>query len=346
MDVEAKVRGEKGNQTLMKHYLITGGAGFIGSHLSEVLLARGDSVTVIDDLSTGRIDNIDPLTANANFRFAIETISNEIVLDRLASECDILIHLAAVVGVKLVVESPVHTITTNINGTEVVLKAARRYRVPTLIASTSEVYGKGLSLPFAEDDDVLLGATRHHRWAYAASKMVDEFLGLAYHREYGLPVTLFRLFNTVGPRQVGRYGMVMPRFVGAALAGEPLTVYGTGTQSRCFCHVQDVVRAIIALSEEPSAAGQVYNIGATQPISILNLAKRVIELTGSSSEIVFVPYKEVYPEGFEDMQRREPDTSRLHELTGWTPERTLDDIIRDIVHWLRDNNSQDKSFAS
>jgi UDP-glucose 4-epimerase len=319
----------------MTHYLITGGAGFIGSHLSEAILARGDTVTIIDDMSTGRFENIEPMTANPNFRFAVETITNENVLDRLASECDIIIHLAAVVGVKLVVDSPVHTITTNINGTEVVLKAARRYRVPTLIASTSEVYGKGLRLPFAEDDDVLLGATRNHRWAYAASKMVDEFLGMAYHREYGLPVTLFRLFNTVGPRQVGRYGMVMPRFVSAALAGEPLTVYGTGTQSRCFCHVQDVVRAIVALAQEPSAAGKVYNIGATEPISILDLAKRVIELTQSASEITFVPYREVYPEGFEDMQRRQPDISRLHDLTGWMPESSLDDIIADIADWLR-----------
>lgn len=319
----------------MTHYLITGGAGFIGSHLCEALLARGDAVTIIDDLSTGRFENIEPLVSNPRFRFAIETITNEIVLDRLASECDAIIHLAAVVGVKLVVDAPVRTITTNINGTEAVLKAARRYRAPTLIASTSEVYGKGLRLPFAEDDDVLLGATRHHRWAYAASKMIDEFLGMAYHREYGLPVTLFRLFNTVGPRQVGRYGMVMPRFVGAALAGEPLTVYGTGTQSRCFCHVQDVVRAIIALADEPSAAGQLYNIGATESISILDLARRVIELTQSSSGITFVPYQKVYPEGFEDMERRQPDTSRLYQLTGWKPERTLDEIIQDIADWLK-----------
>jgi UDP-glucose 4-epimerase len=319
----------------MTHYLITGGAGFVGSHLSEALLARGDTVTAIDDLSTGRFENIEPLTNNADFRFAIETITNENVLDRLASECDVIIHLAAVVGVKLVVDSPVHTITTNVNGTEVVLKAARRYRVPTLLASTSEVYGKGLRLPFGEDDDVLLGATRNHRWAYAASKMVDEFLGMAYYREYGLPVTLFRLFNTVGPRQVGRYGMVMPRFVGAALAGEPLTVYGTGTQSRCFCHVQDVVRAIIALAKEPSAAGNLYNIGATEPISILDLAKRVIALTNSASEITFVKYEQVYPEGFEDMQRRQPDTTRVQQLIGWKPEHSLDDIILDIAAWLR-----------
>jgi len=319
----------------MTHYLITGGAGFVGSHLSEALLARGDAVTVIDDLSTGRFENIQPMTENADFRFAVETIRNETVLDRLASECDAIIHLAAVVGVKLVVDAPVHTITTNINGTEAILQAARRYRLPTLIASTSEVYGKGLRLPFSEDDDVLLGATRNHRWAYAASKMVDEFLGMAYHREYGLPVTLFRLFNTVGPRQVGRYGMVMPRFVAAALAGEPLTVYGTGTQSRCFCHVRDVIRAIVALADEPASAGNLYNIGATTPISILDLAKRVIELTESSSEIVFVPYEKAYPEGFEDMQRRQPDTSRLHQLTGWAPEHELDDIILDIANWLK-----------
>jgi UDP-glucose 4-epimerase len=319
----------------MTHYLITGGAGFIGSHLSERLLSHGEWVTVIDDLSTGCFENIEPLTAHPHFRFAVETIANETVLDRLVSECDTIIHLAAAVGVRLVVEKPVHTITTNISRTDDVLKAARRYRVPTLLASSSEVYGKGLRLPFAEDDDVLLGSTRYHRWAYAVSKMVDEFLGIAYYREYGLPVTSFRLFNTVGPRQVGRYGMVMPRFVGAALTGKPLTVYGTGEQSRCFCHVSDVVRAIAALAQEPSAAGKIYNIGANEPITILSLAERVIQLTESTSEITLVPYHEVYPQGFEDMHRRQPDTSRIRALTGWVPEHTLDDAILDIAHWMK-----------
>ena len=311
----------------MPHFLITGGAGFIGSHLSRALLARGDRVTIVDNLST--------MVTHPNFRFAIDSITNEAVLDRLASECDVIVHLAAAVGVKLVVERPVHTITTNVDGTAAVLQAARRYRAKTLIASTSEVYGKGLRVPFNEDDDVLLGATCRHRWAYAASKMVDEFLGLAYYKEFGLPVVLFRLFNTVGPRQIGRYGMVMPRFVRAALAGEPIPVYGDGTQSRCFCHVQDAVRAMIALSQEPAAAGRVFNIGSTEQISILDLAKRVRSLTGSSSDIVLVPYEQAYGEGFEDMQRRLPDIGRIQQLLGWTPEYSLDQIILDIADWLR-----------
>jgi UDP-glucose 4-epimerase len=316
-------------------FLITGGAGFIGSHLSQALLTRGDSVTVIDDLSTGRFENIEPLTTNPRFRFAIDSITNETVLDRLASECDVIIHLAAAVGVKLVVEFPVRTITTNVGGTEAVLKSARRYRAKTLIASSSEVYGKGLRVPFREDDDVLLGATCRHRWAYAASKMVDEFLGLAYHREFHLPVVLFRLFNTVGPKQVGRYGMVMPRFISAALAGEPLTVYGDGSQSRCFCHVRDSIRAIIALAQEPSANGRVFNVGSVEQTSILDLAKRIIELTSSSSKITLIPYEQAYGEGFEDMQRRSPDITRIKQLVGWSPEYTLDQIILDIAAWLK-----------
>jgi UDP-glucose 4-epimerase len=319
----------------MTHFLITGGAGFIGSHLCRALLAHDDRVTIIDDLSTGCFENIEPLTTHPHFRFAIDSIANEMVLDRLASECDVIVHLAAAVGVKLVVERPVHTITTNIGGTEAVLKAARRYRAKTLIASTSEVYGKGLRVPFNEDDDVLLGATWRNRWAYAATKMVDEFLGLAYFHEFGLPVVLFRLFNTVGPRQVGRYGMVMPRFVSAALAGEPLTVYGDGAQSRCFLHVQDAVRAIVALAQEPAAVGRVFNIGSTEPISILDLAKRVLALTASPSDIVFVPFEQAYGAGFEDMQYRMPDIGRIQQLLGWTPEYSLDQIVLDIANWLQ-----------
>ncbi len=320
----------------MTRFLITGGAGFIGSHLSEALLASGDTVTIIDDLSTGRFENVEHLASNPRFRFAIDNINNETVLDRLASECDVIVHLAAAVGVKLVVQFPVHTITTNIGGTEAVLRAARRYRAKTLIASTSEVYGKGLRAPFHEDDDVLIGPTNRHRWAYAASKMVDEFLGMAYHREFGLPVISFRLFNTVGPRQIGRYGMVMPRFVSAALSGEPLTVYGDGTQSRCFCHVKDAVRAITSLSKAPAAEGQVFNVGATEQISILDLARRVISLTDSASETIFVPYEQAYAEGFEDLQRRSPDITRIQQFLGWTPEYSLDEIILDIARWLRD----------
>jgi len=315
-------------------FLITGGSGFIGSHLAEALLARGDTVTIIDNLSTGRFENVQHLVASPRFSFAIDSITNEIVLDRLASQCDIMIHLAATVGVDLVVRSPVQTILTNVDGTEVVLRTARRYRARTLIASSSEVYGKGARVPFHEDDDVLLGPTCRARWAYAASKMIDEFLGMAYHHEYGLPVVPFRLFNTVGPRQVGRYGMVMPRFVSAALAGKTLQVYGDGSQIRCFCHVQDVVRAIIALAEEPTAIGRVFNIGSTEPISILDLARRVITLTDSSSDIAFVPYDQAYAEGFEDMARRVPDTTRIRQAIGWTPQFTLDDIILDVAHWL------------
>ena len=319
----------------MSRFLITGGAGFIGSHLAEALLAQGEQVTIIDNLSTGQFSNVEHLVGNPSFGFAIDSIDNETVLDRLASECDVIVHMAAAVGVKLVVESPVLTITTNIVGTEVVLHAARRYRAKTLIASSSEVYGKGSRVPFHEDDDVLLGPTCRHRWAYAATKMVDEFLGLAYYREYGLPVVSFRLFNTVGPRQTGRYGMVMPRFVGAALAGEALTVYGDGSQTRCFCHVSDVVRAIMALAREPAAVGQVFNIGANEEISILGLAQRVIELTESGSEITFIPYEKAYAKGFEDMARRVPDNSRIQTVIGWRPEHSLDDIIYDVARSMR-----------
>jgi UDP-glucose 4-epimerase len=320
-------------------YLITGGAGFIGSHLAEALLERGDSVTIVDNLSTGRFENVEHLVAQPRFGFAIDDVDNKVVLDRLVSECDVVVHLAAAVGVELVVQSPVHTIMTNVGGTEAVLRAARRYRVKTLIASSSEVYGKGTHVPFHEDDDVMLGPTCRHRWAYAASKMVDEFLGLAFYREYGLPVVPFRLFNTVGPRQVGRYGMVMPRFVGAALSDQALQVYGDGSQTRCFCHVRDTVRAIIALAEEPAAVGQVFNIGSTEPISILELARRVIALTHSRSDIVFVPYEEAYAEGFEDLARRVPDITRISRLVGWTPAYALDDIILDIANALRQEPS-------
>jgi len=317
-------------------YLITGGAGFIGSHLAETLLSQGDRVTILDNLSTGRFENIQHLVPQPAFGFAIDDIRNEVVLDRLASQCDVIVHLAAAVGVELVVKSPVHTITTNIGGTEAVLQAARRYRVKTLVASSSEVYGKGIQIPFREDDDVLLGPTCRHRWAYAASKMVDEFLSMAYHREFGLPVIPFRLFNTVGPRQVGSYGMVMPRFVRAALSGETLRVYGDGSQTRCFCHVKDSVRAIVGLAGAPAAVGRVFNVGSTEQVSILDLARRVIDLTGSASEMVFVPYEKAYAEGFEDMARRVPDITRIGETLGWQPEYSLEDIILDVACWIRE----------
>jgi len=324
----------------MNRFLITGGAGFIGSHLAEALLGRGDQVTIIDDLSTGRFENVEHLVGRPLFGFAIDTINNETVLDRLASQSDVIVHLAAAVGVELVVQFPVHTIATNVGGTEAVLRAARRYRLKTLIASTSEVYGKGARVPFGEDDDVLLGPTCRHRWAYAATKMVDEFLGLAYHREYGLPVIAFRLFNTVGPRQTGRYGMVMPRFVAAALRDQPIRVFGDGTQRRCFGHVQDVVRAIVALADAPQAVGQVFNVGTAEEVSILDLARRVIALTCSRSEIVTVPYDEAYPDGFEDMIRRVPDTTRIRQAVGWSPQHSLDDIIRDVAAWLRQKGDE------
>lgn len=314
----------------MTTYLITGGAGFIGSHLAEALLMDGHRVRVIDNLSTGSLENIAHLRAHPQFAFARACITNTTVLDRLASEADVIVHLAAAVGVQLIVERPVHTIETNVMGTEAVLKAALRYGCHTLIASTSEVYGKGCKLPFSEDDDVILGATSRSRWAYAASKMVDEFLGLAYQREFGLPVVVVRLFNTVGPRQTGRYGMVVPRFVGQALRGEPLTVYGDGTQSRCFCDVRDVVAALIGLTQHPDAAGRVYNVGSTEEITIRALAERIIMLTGSASSIRSVPYSEAYAPGFEDMQRRVPDISRIQALLGWRPCYTLDEILHSL----------------
>ncbi|HEY81587.1 MAG TPA: NAD-dependent epimerase/dehydratase family protein [Anaerolineae bacterium] len=320
---------------MTQRVLITGGAGFIGSHLAETLLDAGLQVAVLDDLSTGRFENIAHLTGHPNFSFAIDSITNAIVLDRLASESDAIIHLAAAVGVKLVVEQPVHTIETNIMGAEAVLKAAARYRAKVIIASTSEVYGKGAHVPFREDDDVVLGPTSRTRWAYAASKMVDEFLALAYHQKYDLPVVIARLFNTVGPRQTGRYGMVVPRFVRQALAGEPITVYGDGSQSRCFCDVSDTVRALKALLSHEEAVGKVFNVGSTEEVAILELAQRIKALTGSDSSIRFVPYAEAYAPGFEDMQRRVPDTTRIQSVTGWRPRYDLDAILQRVIVWLK-----------
>ena len=327
--------------------LITGGAGFIGSHLSEALLEKGYTVTIIDDLSTGRFENIEHLVANPNFHFAIDTITNTSVLDRLVSECDVIFHLAAAVGVMLIVDQPVHTITTNIIGTEAVLQAALRYRAKVLIASTSEVYGKGNQIPFREDDDVVLGPTCRSRWGYAASKMVDEFLALAYYREKNLPVVPFRLFNVVGPRQTGQYGMVIPRFVTQALKGEALTVFGNGQQSHTFLHVHDAVNAIIALAESPQAVGEVFNIGATDEISMETLATSVISLVQEYQQdgkvtsvqhddpnwkpIEYISYDKAYAKGFEDMRRRVPDIAKIKLLTGWEPKKKLVDILTDVI---------------
>ncbi|HUN23119.1 MAG TPA: GDP-mannose 4,6-dehydratase [Anaerolineales bacterium] len=325
-------------------YLITGGAGFIGGHLCQALLEQGHSVTAVDDLSTGRLENVQMHSQNPNFQLVIETITNATVMDRLVSECDIIVHLAAAVGVELIVRSPVHTIETNVMGTEIVLRTARRYRKKTLIASTSEIYGKSDKIPFNEDDDSVMGATTRHRWAYATSKALDEFLALAYHREFDLPVVVFRLFNTVGPRQRGRYGMVIPRFVKQALSNQQMTVYGDGGQSRCFCDARDVIRAIMGLAENPQAIGKVFNIGSQAEISILGLAKRVKELTNSTSEIVLVPYDEAYDVGFEDMRRRVPDTTRIHELLAWQPQIGLDQTIQDIIHFFQ-NDGKDEPIS-
>ncbi len=318
--------------------LITGGAGFIGSHLAEALLASGHQVSVLDDLSTGRFENIAHLVEHPGFSYAIDSITNHMVLDRLASESQIIIHLAAAVGVQLIVEHPVRTIETNIMGTEAVLKAADRYRAKVLIASTSEVYGKGIRVPFREDDDVVLGPTNKSRWSYAASKMVDEFLALAYHSSRNLPVVIARLFNTVGPRQTGRYGMVIPRFVSQALAGEPITVFGDGQQSRCFCDVSDSVRALVALAGHEAAVGKVFNVGSSEEVSILQLAERVKTTTGSDSNIQLIPYDQAYAPGFEDMRRRVPDTTRIHSLCGWQPHLSLDETLARMTAYTRTQN--------
>ncbi len=320
---------------MQKHILITGGAGFIGSHLCEAFVRQGHSVVAVDNLSTGRIENLKGLQDAPNFQFVREDILNAQVLDRLASQAGLIVHLAAVVGVKLIVEDPVRTIQTNIMGTEAVLTAANRYGCKVLLASTSEVYGKGVDVPFREDDDSLMGATSHSRWAYAASKAIDEFLGLAYQRQFGLPVVVMRFFNTVGPRQTGRYGMVVPRFVRRALSGEPLEVYGDGLQSRCFGHVADVVRAVGLLSEHPEAVGQVFNVGATEEVTIHGLAQRVIALTSSQSEIRFIPYDQAYAPGFEDMRRRVPSIEKIARLTGYQPTYTLDQILESVIDYER-----------
>lgn len=311
--------------------LITGGAGFIGSHLADAYLERGDEVFVIDDLSTGSIENIQHLKNHPRFNYTIENLHNQPVSAELVDRCDVVFHLAAAVGVKLIVESPVRTIETNVRGTEIILDLANKKKKKVLIASTSEVYGLSTDVPFREDGNLVMGATTKGRWSYACSKAIDEFLALAYWREKKLPTIVVRLFNTVGPRQTGQYGMVIPTFVKQALSGQPLTVYGDGKQSRCFGYVGDVIGALIGLMDHPDAVGQVFNIGSSQEITILELAERVRELTRSNSEIVFVPYDEAYEEGFEDMPRRVPDTSKVRDLVGFAPRMDLDGILKSVI---------------
>ncbi len=315
--------------------LITGGAGFIGSHLAETLLAGGHSVAVIDDLSTGAFDNIAHLKGQPGFSYTIDTIMHEPVLAELVDQCDVVYHLAAAVGVRLIVEAPVRTIETNVHGTEVVLTHAAKKQRTVVVASTSEVYGKSDDVPFREDGDIALGPTVKHRWAYACSKALDEFLALAYWKEKRLPVIIVRLFNTVGPRQTGRYGMVVPNFVRQALAGEPITVFGDGTQSRCFTWVGDVVGALAAIVGREEAIGQVYNLGSTEEVSIRALAERVKALTGSPSPIVTVPYDQAYESGFEDMPRRVPDLGKIRRLIGFEPRASLDEILQLVIEHHR-----------
>jgi UDP-glucose 4-epimerase len=315
--------------------LITGGAGFIGSHLAERLLNDGDEVTIIDDLSTGRLENIEGFRRHAKLQFVKGDIRDSTLVQLLASRCDVVFHLAAAVGVQLIADDPVRTIETNIAGTEVVLEAANKFGRKILLASSSEIYGKSEKVPFAEDDDFVLGGTAFSRWAYACSKAVDEFLGQAFHQQYGLSVVSARFFNTIGPRQTGRYGMVVPRFVQWALQNEPIQIYGTGRQTRCFCYVQDLVDAIIGLMHCEPAAGRVFNIGSTEEITMEALADRIIEITGSTSRKEFVPYVVAYGRPIEDMMRRVPNTERIRKAIGWQPKTSLDRTLRTIVEYYR-----------
>ena len=315
--------------------LITGGAGFIGSHLADALLQASNEVFVLDNLSTGSAENIDHLKINPKFHYTVDSLTNDPVLAELIDRCDVVFHLAAAVGVKLIVEAPVYTIEANVHGTEVVLKHANKKKKLVVIASSSEVYGKSVVLPFREDADLVLGPTPKHRWAYACSKAIDEFLALAYWKEKKLPVIIVRLFNTVGPRQTGRYGMVVPTFVRQALADRPITVFGDGSQSRSFTYVGDVVSGLLALANEPRAVGEVFNIGNGEEVTILRLAEKIKEMTGSRSEIVTVPYDKAYEAGFEDMPRRVPDISKIRSLVGYEPRVALDDILNKVIEYCR-----------
>ncbi len=319
------------------HYLITGGCGFIGSHLVEALLASGHQVTVLDDLSTGAISNVQAMDGDDRLQVLIGSVTDKDLVHEAVSQCDAVFHLASAVGVQLIMERPVETIDTIVTGTQLVLERANRYRKPVLLTSTSEVYGKSTSVPFQEDGDRLAGPTTKHRWAYACAKALDEFLAMAYWKSSHLPVVVVRLFNTVGPRQTGQYGMVIPRFVQHALSNEPLQVFGDGQQSRCFCHVADVVRGLIQLMDCDQANGQVVNLGSTQEVSIRELAEKVIAHTGSQSKIQMRPYDDVFGPGFEDMQRRVPSIEKARQLVNWLPERDLDQILTDVVAGLRTN---------
>lgn len=325
--------------------LITGGAGFIGSHLTEHLLSLGNEVVAIDDLSTGSIENVAAFRHNPNYQFHADTIFNERFMTELVDYAECIFHLAAAVGVKRIVEFPVQTIETNVGGSEIVLKLAAKKKKRVFITSTSEVYGKSNKFPFSENDDLVLGSTYNSRWSYACSKAIDEFLALAYHREQKLPVTVVRLFNTVGPRQTGQYGMVVPTFVRQALTGQPLTIYGTGEQSRCFAHVSDVVEALVALAGSERTAGEIFNIGNTEEISINGLAERIIAASDSTSKVQHIPYTEAYGPGFEDMLRRVPDISKAEEWVGYKPKRSLDEIIFDVIGYIRGQLEQNHELA-
>ncbi len=315
--------------------VITGGAGFIGSHLCDHLLAQGHRVTVLDDLSTGSLDNVNHLQAHPKFDFVKGSILDTTLVEKLIADADVVFHLAAAVGVKLIIDDPVTAIETNVLGTHAVLTAARKHQTKTVLASTSEVYGNGTKIPFGENDDRLMGPTTKTRWNYATTKALDEFWGLAYFQEFGTPIVICRFFNTVGPRQTGQYGMVVPRFVQQALAGEPLTVYGDGQQSRCFCDVSDVVRAISALAFAPNTAGEIFNIGNPEEITITALAERVISLADSQSAVTYIPYEQAYGRGFEDMQRRVPDIRKIQQFIDWQPQKSLDDILRRVIDYFR-----------
>ncbi|MDQ6909537.1 MAG: GDP-mannose 4,6-dehydratase [Actinomycetota bacterium] len=314
-----------------RRYLITGGAGFIGSHLTEALLSRADAVVAFDNLSTGRLGNLDRVSHNPDFRFVQGSVLDQLAVDELVHECDVVVHLAAAVGVRLIVENPLKSFTTNIKGSEIVIEAAYRHRRQVLVTSTSEIYGKNSAVPLDEEADQVIGPPSIARWAYSTAKAVDEILAYAYHRERGLPTTVVRLFNTTGPRQSPGYGMVIPRLVRQAISDEPLTVYGDGRQTRCFCHVTDVVDGLLGLLDHPDANGEVFNLGSNEEISILDLAERIIKTSGSDAQVELIPYDVAFPSGFEDMMRRVPNAGKVKRLTGWAPTRNLDDILNETI---------------